>query len=204
MWSHSIAYTHANMFCCNSCMRVWPIFAWTYKKLKFGILAQTSREAGKRAWRYWHSCETCMNEKWFPLRFWHMRSRIFLCVFFTVIPVCCFFFKCFVLAKCLFWSSLALKNIARNRILRPVFPRLPFVFGTVSAERFADSFGGHCQHVHGHIDVTPLPRACGDQKPGTAGFQRVWHVLLHVLPTVTCHASVDVQLWLPSFDPCLT
>ena len=91
--------------------------------------------------------------------------------------------------------------MARNRTLRPVFPRLPFVFGTVSAERFADSFGCHCQHVLRHIDVTPLPRACVDQKPGTGGFQSEWHMLFHVLPTLIYHASVDVQLCFPSFGP---
>ena len=91
--------------------------------------------------------------------------------------------------------------MARNRTLRPVFPRLPFVFGTVSAERFADSFGCHCQHVLRHIDVTPLPRACVDQKPGTLCCQTAWHVFLHVLPTLIYHASVNVELCLPSFDP---
>ena len=91
--------------------------------------------------------------------------------------------------------------MARNRTLRPVFPRLPFVFGTVSAERFADSFGCHCQHVLRHIDVTPLPRACVDQKPGTLCCQTAWHVFLHVLPTLIYHASVNAELCLPSFDP---
>ena len=90
--------------------------------------------------------------------------------------------------------------MARNRTLRPVFPRLPFVFGTVSAERFADSFGCHCQHVLRHIDVTPLPRACVDQKPGTLCCQTAWHVFLHVLPTLIYHASVNVELCLPSFE----
>ena len=81
------------------------------------------------------------------------------------------FSKCFVLAKCLFSSILVLKNIGCNRIPRPVFPRLPVDFGTLSAERFADSCSCNFQKVFGHIDVTSLPRACVHQKPWTAGFK---------------------------------
>ena len=111
------------------------------------------------------------------------------------------FSKCFVLAKCLFSSILVLKNIGCNRIPRPVFPRLPVDFGTLSAERFADSCSCNFQKVFGHIDATSLPRACVHQKPWTAGFQSVWCVFLHVLPALIYHASIDVQLWLSSFDP---
>ena len=110
------------------------------------------------------------------------------------------FFQMFHGGKMLILVNSCLE-IARNRIPRPVFPRLPFVFGTVSAERFADSFGCHCQHVLRHIDVTPLPRACVDQKPGTLCCQTAWHVFLHVLPTLIYHASVKFELCLPSFDP---